>query len=447
MSFDIAKFSQDGLNLLASLTAGKTLKIKNVYADTIEYLESDIEQSAAWWESTTDITMAKMSAVISGAGHQTDQARLTVKMYLNQNQVSNLTIKTIIVTACGVEGGVEGSEVVLCGVMDSNGVEVLYNASGVKLSTAVSIYFAFNEASSITVDTIANPDFALQSELDRFVSVHAIGDPSSGDTQHIKGEKEFEELLVDTNFCVGSNASCLISCPLETEDKIVVEQALTIGHNYITGDLAQSNATPQLRIKNDEAADTKAAINFYKYKDESDSWYGMLNFQVDNYSHSGDHYIDLYPTVYRDGDEKPSYVDIRFDTITFDATDQIYPLTNNYTDLGTSLRKFKNVYATTVNGNLNGCIPSPSTSVGSTQTIPVGGMCLAYVSASANVNSLSIGSTFTITTPGSAYLTATNYAGDTWGGNKFLGAGTYKALSELTSGSPTEGIVLVIRIS
>ena len=445
MSFDIAKFSQDGLNLLASLTAGKTLKIKNVYADTIEYLESDIEQSAAWWESTTDITMAKMNAVISGAGHQSDQARLTVKMYLNQNQVSNLTIKTIIVTACGVEGGVEGSEVVLCGVMDSNGVEVLYNASGVKLSTAVSIYFAFNAASSITVDTIANPDFALQSELDRFVSVHAIGDPSSGDTQHIKGEKEFEELLVDTNF--GVTGACLISCPLETEDKIIVEQALKIGYNYIKGDKYQSNATPQLMIKNDDDADTKAAINFYKYKDESNSEYGILNFQVDNYSHSGDHYIDLCPTVYKDGDEKPSSVDIRFDTITLDGMDQIYPLTSNYTDLGTSLRKFKNVYATTVNGNLNGCIPSPSTSVGSTQTIPVGGMCLAYVSASANVNSLNVGGTFTITTPGSAYLTATNYAGDTWGGNKFLGAGTYKALSELASGSPTEGIVLVIRIS
>ena len=193
MGFDVSKFSQAGLSLLASLTAGKILKIKHVYADTIEYLESEIEQSAAWWASNTASTMAKMTAVISGAGHQTDQARLTVKMALNQNQSSSLTVKTIVITACSVEGGIEGSEVVLCGMIDSNGVEVLYNASGIKLSTAVSCYFAFNAASSITIDTIVNPDFALQSELDRFVSVHTLGDASSGDDQTIKGHKTFSD--------------------------------------------------------------------------------------------------------------------------------------------------------------------------------------------------------------------------------------------------------------
>ena len=425
--------SNNGRSLIASATAADPIIMVGFVASATAY-------TALQLESATLADFEITGGTIKSCNAEGLIARIigTIK-----NQPSVVTAKSFAVVARRSSQSA-ASNVILASVSDPNANIRIPSTS--EPSVGINVPVNITTALSGTVQVVSG-SAAAPSDLDRFVSLYSAGNPSTGDAQHIKGEKEFEELLVDTNFGVGSDASCLISCPLETEDKVIVEQALTIGYNYIKGDKTQSTSTPQLVIKNDTDADTKAAINFYKYKDESNSWYGRLNFMVDNFSHSSDHYVDLWPTIYQNGDEKPSRIDIRFDTITMDAVDQIYPLTNNYTDLGTSLRKFKNVYSTKFTGDLDGRIPQPAYTTGSTQTIPVGGLCLAYISSMANLNSLEVGETFTISSPNSGYLTASNSWGSSWGGNKFLGAGTYRALSELQGGSPTEGVVLVMRIS
>ena len=192
MAFNTTVFSTDGLNLLAQLSVTKSLRIKHIYVDETEHTASDFNQSPSWWAEQTNLTMIKVNAVLSAAGVISDQARLVVKLSQTQGEVNPVMAKTIVITACGVENGVESAEITFCGISDSTGVEVLFKP-GIKLSTSVAIYFAFNNASTITFEDNINPDYVIHSELDRFVSCHPIGDPTGGEEQTIGGIKTFRD--------------------------------------------------------------------------------------------------------------------------------------------------------------------------------------------------------------------------------------------------------------
>ena len=169
MAFNTTVFSNDGLNLLAQLSTSKSLRIKHIYVDEAEHPSSDFNQPPSWWIEQTNLTMIKVKAELSAASVISDQARLIVKLSQIQGEVNPVMAKTIVITACGVENGGESTEITFCGISDSTGVEVLFKA-GIKLSTSVAIYFAFNNASTITFEDNINPDYVIHSELDRFVS-------------------------------------------------------------------------------------------------------------------------------------------------------------------------------------------------------------------------------------------------------------------------------------
>lgn len=193
MAFNTATFSTSGLNLLAQLSSTKSLRIKHIYIDETEHASSDFNQPPSWWASQTSTTMAKVDAELSAASVISDQARLIVKLSLKQDQTTTVTAKTIVITACGVESSTESPEVTFCGISDTTGIEAIYNASGIRVSTSVAIYFAFNNASSITFEDNIDPDYVIHSELDRFVSCHSIGDPTGGEAQTISGVKTFKD--------------------------------------------------------------------------------------------------------------------------------------------------------------------------------------------------------------------------------------------------------------
>ena len=205
MAFNTTVFSNDGLNLLAQLSTSKSLRIKHIYVDEAEHPSSDFNQSPSWWMEQTNLTMIKVNVELSAASVISDQARLIVKLSQKQGEIDPIMAKTIVITACGVENGVESTEITFCGISDSTGVEVLFKA-GIKLSTSVAIYFAFNNASSITFEDNINPDYVIHSELDRFVSCHPIGDPAGGEDQTIGGVKTFRDGAV-INMDDGCNLS------------------------------------------------------------------------------------------------------------------------------------------------------------------------------------------------------------------------------------------------
>ena len=193
MAFEVSQFSNKGLELLGQLSSHKSLVVKNILAAETAYTAADFEQNIAWWTQETAATMAKVNASLSSAGHDKDQARLTIKFTAKPGQQDNIGIKTVIVIACGKESGVETDDIVYCGVSDPQGITVLgYREGGVDVSTAVSLYFKFNAASTITLETNENPDFVLHSEMDRFVSCHKVGDVTVGEDQEVRGSKYFQ---------------------------------------------------------------------------------------------------------------------------------------------------------------------------------------------------------------------------------------------------------------
>ena len=193
MAFEVSQFSNKGLELLGQLSSHKSLVIKNILAAETAYTATDFEQNIAWWTQETAATMAKVNASLSSAGHDKDQARLTIKFTAKPGQQDNIGIKTVIVIACGKESGVETDDIIYCGVSDPQGITVLgYREGGVDVSTAVSLYFKFNAASTITLATNENPDFVLHSEMDRFLSCHKVGDVTTGEDQEVRGNKYFQ---------------------------------------------------------------------------------------------------------------------------------------------------------------------------------------------------------------------------------------------------------------
>lgn len=198
MAFEISRFSEAGLDLLSQISSSKALKIKNIYADSAYHEDDDLEQDPYWWSEQTATTMAKVDATISSISPIEGQARLIIDLSLKASETSDITIRTVVITACAVESGVEGEEVVFAGISDEDGVEVIYR-SGIKISTAVSFYFKFNNTANIEIDTGIDPNFVIHSELDRFVSCHALGSVSTGDNQTVYGDKNFYNTLISSN--------------------------------------------------------------------------------------------------------------------------------------------------------------------------------------------------------------------------------------------------------
>lgn len=246
MSFEATRFSEAGLQLLAQLSTSKTLKIKHVYIDSVEHDIIDLEQPPSWWSNTTTATMAQVSPEVILAGAKETQARLRVKLSLKSGITSTQSIKTIVICACAVESGAEGQEITFCGVIDPVGVEVIYHSgTSIKTSTGVSIYFNFSNASSITVETMQNPDLVLQSDLDRYLTCHKVSDAYGGEDQEICGNKFFTNLVLSMY-----NGIAFGESPVDVYGKIVFSDEYFVFTESING--SQGSITPIYKFKNND---------------------------------------------------------------------------------------------------------------------------------------------------------------------------------------------------
>ena len=246
MSFEATRFSESGLQLLAQLSTSKTLKIKHVYVDSVEHDIIDLEQPPSWWANTTTATMAQVSPEVILAGSKETQARLRIKLSLKSGVTETKTIKTIVICACAVESGAEGAEITFCGVIDPVGVEVIYHSgSSIKTSTGVSIYFKFSNSSSITVETMGNPDLVIPSDLDRYLSCHKVSDAHDGEDQAIYGNKFFNNLVLSMY-----NGIAFGESPVEVYGKIVFYDEYFVFNEYINGSLG--SVIPIYKFKNND---------------------------------------------------------------------------------------------------------------------------------------------------------------------------------------------------
>lgn len=364
MSFDVAKFSQDGLDLLASLSSSKSLRIKNIYVDEDYHQVADLEQTPNWWSNETSTTRLKVKAELSAAGKVGPRARLIVALSLKPAILnpSNVTVKTVVITACGVESGVEGTEITFCGISDVNGVEVLYNASGIKVSTSVSFYFKFNNASSITVESGLLPDYVVHSELDRLMSCHKIGDTTTGDNQEILGDKTFMNTVN-----INGESGCLI---IQDDDYV------NIGFIECDKRVHNSGLLHGFWTPNDHYYctwyDNDMAQELMSLKHSDD--YGLPMLTV-----NGELQIGSGGYVWTDGiSEIREHEGVRM-------CSDFYPSVDNSKLLGKSDKRFSTAYATTFNGQsftidstLTGSFNANITFLGATHTMSLNQDTLAF---------------------------------------------------------------------
>lgn len=277
MAFETATFTTAGTQLLASITTSKALRIKRVFVDTGSHDAGDFEQDAAWWE-TEDVGGKFIDASVDAVGKIGEkQARLIVKLTPAVGSNGG-TACTIVITACGVESGVETDEIVLCGITDPSGVDVYRTDDRITVSTCVAIYFEFFTAEgTFNFETSINPDYVIHSELDQFMSCHVTGDTTSGEAQTVLGVKSFSDgiaaktvdlqhdpgvsavtlfggttssgIAMNHPFCFDDNVSgttlMVISCPNEESALVEIIGELTVRNQITCGDIIakQSSGT------------------------------------------------------------------------------------------------------------------------------------------------------------------------------------------------------------
>lgn len=187
----IATFSANGAALLSAASATKTLEIDHIYCIESEVSQSDLlSQPKSYFES---LSSAKLTASVTSVGDDPNKpgySRCIIEIGLTDLADSDVTVKTVVVTAHSVDSGIDGGEGTFYGITDSTGIVVPYSTT-IPVKQQIAFSYAFTEQSTITIDGNTT-NFLMESEVGRFVSTHKAGQPTQGDDQVVYGEKSFK---------------------------------------------------------------------------------------------------------------------------------------------------------------------------------------------------------------------------------------------------------------
>ena len=146
------------------------------------------------------------------------------------------------------------------------------------VGVSVDFNIVFTNTGQATVD-VSTANTAMQSDLDRFVSCHVAGDPDTGETQYIKGEKTFADKV--------------------TFGAVEFTGAMNV-ENYFT---AQQVSTPEFFLSSNNVA----VLHIWKHNIESKSFISAasqpLTIQGDAFPLT----IEADRGIFIEGDIKPSY--------------------------------------------------------------------------------------------------------------------------------------------
>lgn len=217
MAFDTSIITDEGLIVLSKLSGTRSLVLKNIYIGNEVFTVEDLNtQTPLWWagqQNEMGMGEHKITKKFVSASYSADSnARIVVN--LTNVYGSDVNVKTVVITACTSDSGVEDEEVVFAGVIDEEGITIPYNDK-VDVTSSISFKFAFNSASSISIDgTEAN--YVIQPELDRFMSCHNLSDPTVGDNQIVYGDKSF--LNSQTKFSSSTIQAPITVCKQGTDE-------------------------------------------------------------------------------------------------------------------------------------------------------------------------------------------------------------------------------------
>jgi len=190
MALNVKSFTINGLSLLSGASATKTIDIDSIYCIESEVSQSDIlNQPKSYFAA---LQSSKLRARVTSAGEDPNnpgRSRICISIGLTNAASADVTLKTVVVCAHTVDAGVAGAEGTFFGISDSVGLVVPYSTS-IPVQQQIAFSFAFTEESELTVDG-DETSYLLESEVGRFVTTHKAGEPDAGETQDIRGRKNF----------------------------------------------------------------------------------------------------------------------------------------------------------------------------------------------------------------------------------------------------------------
>lgn len=193
--FAICTITQDGANLIAQATAANPIVF--VDAMTSESAAADVADLAGKALSFYDGPTGSIDAV-SAVG---SNARIITR-FPNALDDNDINIKSVCVTArlANQTSGI----VPFAAMSDAN--STIYIPGALKPTQNIRFPFNISITDLTTIQTVA-ASAAAPGDLARFVSMHAAGDPTSGEDQTILGDKAFSGDIIPGGMIKASGAS------------------------------------------------------------------------------------------------------------------------------------------------------------------------------------------------------------------------------------------------
>lgn len=311
----------------------------------------------------------------------TDSVARIVAKFGNVSGSSSQIVRSVCVRG-RLQNQSEGQEVIVAAMSDNN--SSIYIPPSTSPSQYIRIPFNVVIGADEDVETTAADSVGF-SDLERFVSMHKAGQPLTGEAQTIRGRKRFVDgVEIDSHFSCGSESLF--------DDNMALN-----GSIFISDDIIPSES---------------------------------------NVSRLGN---STYP--FRD-----AYISTITNNIFFTNNIFVGPITaqSNPPSIGSAVAPFDVGYINTLHGDLVGKIPFPSIE-SNTLSLPVGGICLAFiVNVDFGYDDMT-GRQFTIPSGSTNYKSVVfDGSGVPGAGSYSLPSGTYQCLGGGRSGSSVGSFMALV---
>ena len=229
--FRINTITVDGVALIARATATSQLIYTRVLSATAAMTEQ--EAGAA---KLGDFDGAEGGILSVSAAD--DRAIIRGVIY---NQPSEITLKTFALCA-KIDG--DASDVVLAVQSDPDAAVTVPADTAPTVGVEVDFLITIADAQNVTVESIG-PGTVSFGDLERFVSLHKAGDPTSGEDQTIQGAKTFSD---SAHFAVGftSSGACNVDGILPSDMTSYIGREGDAFHSGYFGQLYVDNVLPHV---------------------------------------------------------------------------------------------------------------------------------------------------------------------------------------------------------
>lgn len=186
MAFDNFGITTNGYTMIAKATTGLLMTFQDGRASSNTIAQADIASAVSSDFSTLTNGVLKALSV-------TGSAVQAIIEFSNAGLQSAVTLKSFCIRAHTSESSSTNYVFAVCSINEGGITLQPQSVTGVEVRFQVPFDLTFTGASAY-IDGIPVGNNASVDMLDRFVSLHSLGNPSAGDTQTILGEKRFGNL-------------------------------------------------------------------------------------------------------------------------------------------------------------------------------------------------------------------------------------------------------------